>query len=129
MGGGHTHSPCPPVSAAHNPETPKRRHAGLSGIIPACSDSTLSSGDWLWVWGASCPELDACTWPGSRVVVALSPAGFPLPRAGLHYQQRGREARATRVVIFIPRCGLSHVVSTAGPGAGLLVRGLALECL
>lgn len=74
VGGGHVHSRCPPVSAAHNPETPKRRHAGLSGIIPVL----LPPFPLGTVCG--CGERPALSWTpargqGSHVVVSLSPAG------------------------------------------------------
>lgn len=121
-------STCVCSSQPRDPEAQARRPFW---IIPACSDSTLSSGDWLWLWlwGASCPELDACTWPGQPCGRIAESRRFPRPGAGLHYQQWGQEAMATRLCLSLPSRGLSPVVSTVGPGGGPLVSGLALECL
>lgn len=42
------------------------------------------SGDRLWVWGASCPELDACTWPGQPCVRITESRRFPAMGPGSH---------------------------------------------
>lgn len=104
MGGGHTHSWCPPVSAAHNPETPKRRHAGLSGLFLPVLIPPFPLGTGC---GCGCGERLALSWTpargqGSHVAESLSPAGFRGLGPGFTTSNGARKPRPHGCVFHSP---------------------------
>lgn len=107
---------CPqPVSTCvcrSQPRDPLRQALAFLEALPAVLIPPFPRGTG-WVWGALCPELDACTWPGQPCRHVAESHRVSRPGS--------QEAAATLVVPRIPQVWFVSRRERSGPWRGLLV--------